>query len=95
MTLWRRITSLFLPSARRPLSARQPQFKNREVELGMEATDMKVVDAANRRNQSLDRSNSWNGSFTEATDRSVKTFKDDANYARDYHRLFGTKDETS
>lgn len=56
---------------------------------------MKIVDAAHRRNQSLDRGNTWHGSFAEATDRSVKTFKDDAKYARDYHRLYGPKDETS
>ncbi|WP_370230071.1 hypothetical protein [Cognatishimia sp.] len=95
MSLLRRILSLFVPGPRRPLAMRQPQFQDRTAELGMEATDMKVVDAANRRNQSLDRSNSWNGSFTEATDRSVRSFKDDANYARDYHRLYGAKDETS
>lgn len=95
MPLWRRIISLFLPGPRRPFATRQPQFKDREVELGMEATDMKIVDAAHRRNQSLDRGNTWHGSFAEATDRSVKTFKDDAKYARDYHRLYGPKDETS
>ena len=88
MSLLRRFFKLFAPGPRRPLSARQPQQGDQGVPLGMEATDLNSVAAVNRRNQSLDRSNSWHGSFAEATDRSVVQFKDDETYASAYHRLY-------
>lgn len=89
MSLWRRLTAPFRAGPRRPLSTRQPQISDQEVPLGMEATDLDLVNKVNRRNQSLERSNAtWKGSFAEATDRAVKKLKDDETYAKEYHRLY-------
>jgi len=96
MSLWAFLTYPFRRGPRRPLATRQPQIAEREVPLGMEATDLDVVEATIRRNQSLERAstnfNRNRGSFTQAADRTVRSFKDDETYAAEYHRAYGKKD---
>lgn len=96
MSFWNKLSYLFRPGPRRPLAMRQPKLEEREVPLGMEATDLNVVEATIRQNQALDRSSTIfgrnKGSFAEAADRTVREFKDDETYAAEYHRTFGKKD---
>lgn len=74
----------------KPLSSRQPErAPQRDVPLGMEATDMKVVNDANRRNESLERGQTnWmnRGSMSAATD--VPPMADDETYAKRFHAAF-------
>ncbi|WP_164658883.1 hypothetical protein [Tropicibacter sp. Alg240-R139] len=62
----------------------------------MEATDLDIVESTIRQNHSLERSSTIfgrnRGSFTEASERSVRQFKDDETYAAEYHRAYGKKD---
>lgn len=96
MTLWRRLTAPFRLEPRRPLAARQPEQVKRDVPLGMEATDLDLVEATIRKNQSLERSsnifNRNRGGFAEAADRTQRSFKDDETYAAEYHRAFGKEE---
>ncbi len=96
MSLWNHFIALFRSGPRRPLAMRQPKLEKREVPLGMEATDLDVVEATIRKNHSLERSSTVfgrnRGSFAEAAERSVRQFKDDETYAAEYHRTFGKKD---
>jgi hypothetical protein len=79
----------------RPLASRQPQHRDADdVPLGMEATDMAHVNAATRRNESLERGQtSWTyrGSMKAAT--YVPPMADDETYAAAYHAAF-QKDKT-
>jgi len=90
MSLWRSLTALFRREPHRPLAYRQPQLRERDVPLGMEATNMDVVDAASRRNQSLERSAKL-GSFGNYAETPIRAFKDDETYAKQYHRLYDKK----
>lgn len=96
MSFWSTLTYPFRRGPRKPLTARQPKLEQRETPLGMEATDLDVVEATIRQNQSLERSGQIfgqsKGSFAQAADRTVRTFKDDETYAAEYHRTFGKKD---
>lgn len=96
MSFWSKLTYPFRPGPRRPLAMRQPKLEKREVPLGMEATDLKGVEATIRQNNSLERSSTIfgqnKGSFAQAADRTVREFKDDETYAAEYHRTFGKKD---
>lgn len=72
------------------LSSRQPARRpHRSVPLGMEATDMNVVNDANRRNESLERGQTnWmnRGAMEAATD--VPPMADDETYAKRFHTAF-------
>lgn len=96
MSLWTTLTYPFRRTPRRPLATRQPKLVEREVPLGMEATDLDAIEATIRTNQSLERSSTLigrnRGSFTEAADRTVRPFNDDETYAAEYHRAYGKKD---
>ncbi len=65
--------------------------------LGLEAIDMTVVDAAARRNASLERTSTFFsskgrlGSFLESADARVTQIDDDATYAARYHRAYNQK----
>ncbi|WP_243403602.1 hypothetical protein [Shimia abyssi] len=71
-------------------------MEQRQVPLGMEATDLDAVESTIRQNQSLERSSNIfsrnRGSFTEAASRTIQQFKDDETYAAEYHRAYGKKD---
>ncbi|MEM1073194.1 MAG: hypothetical protein AAF665_13150 [Pseudomonadota bacterium] len=77
---------------------RQPtQERRNDVPLGMEAIDMKLVDAVNRRNASLERVSTFfapkrrYGSFLENAEVEVTPLPDDETYAARYHRAYNEK----
>ncbi len=66
--------------------------------LGLEAIDMKTVQAANRRNASLERVSTFFGtrsglfgSFAQNADTAVARPADDQTYAAWYHRAYNQK----
>ncbi len=98
MTLWGWLTYPFKSGPRRPLASRQPQQRHtEETPLGLEAVDMSVVQAANRRNASLERVNTFFapkgrvGSFLEHAETSVDALPDDETYAARFHRAYNKK----
>ena len=74
----------------RPLATRQPQRRAApQATLGLEATDMGVVNAAARRNESLERGHTnwtFRGGLSAATD--VAPMADDETYAARFHAAF-------
>jgi len=98
MTVWDWLTYPFKRGPHRPLAQRQPErAKTDEIPLGLEAVDMSVVQAANRRNASLERVNTFfapkgrMGSFVEHAETSVDALPDDETYAARYHRAYNQK----
>lgn len=92
------ILSPFRSGPRRPLAHRQPTLEKADkVPLGMEAIDMSVVDAANRRNASLERVSTFfapkrsMGSFLEHAETRITPLSDDETYAARYHRAYNQK----
>lgn len=75
----------------RPLAQRQPAPSDRDVPLGLEAIDMSTLDAANRRNESLERGQTnWlrKGGFFGRADTDVAPWADDETYAARFHAAF-------
>ncbi|MEM9577192.1 MAG: hypothetical protein AAF999_09270 [Pseudomonadota bacterium] len=98
MRLWHWFTYPFRRQKHRPLAYRQPRRgEDTAVPLGLEAIDMSLVNAANKRNASLERVNTFfgrdrrYGSFAENADMHVTPFSDDENYAAHYHRAYNQK----
>lgn len=98
MTLWHWITFPFKRERHRPLAQRQPErASDAKRPLGLEAIDMSVIDAVNRRNASLERVSTFFGrgrrhdSFAENADTRITPFSDDENYAARYHRAYNQK----
>lgn len=100
MSLWTWITFPFVRGPRRPLAQRQPQparATGQSAPLGLEAIDMSVVDATNRRNASLERVSAFYNakgslsSFMENADSHVVPLTDDETYAARYHRAYNQK----
>lgn len=100
-TLWRILTAPFRSGPRRPLAARQPgraeMGQTRIVPLGMEATDLSLVDSVSRKNDALERTNRIHthqskGSFAAATSTKVDAMPEDETYAAHYHRAYINKD---
>ncbi|MEL6807700.1 MAG: hypothetical protein AAFO97_07955 [Pseudomonadota bacterium] len=93
----------FRRGARRPLSARQPgraeMGQVRDVPLGMEATNLDLIDQVNRRNDALERVNTIagqrraRGSFAAAASTHIDPMPDDETYAARYHRAYIQKDD--
>ncbi|MEM6371870.1 MAG: hypothetical protein AAF727_03695 [Pseudomonadota bacterium] len=94
----------FRRSPRRPLAARQPgraeMGQDRDVPLGMEATDLALVDRVSRQNDALERTSAVGsarrgakGSFTAAASTTVEAMPDDETYAARYHRAYIEKDD--
>lgn len=96
MTLWEALTYPFRRQTPGTLSARRPAREHREVPLGMEAIDLSQVDAANRRNDALERSTTLfsqgNPSLTHRAATRVEPMPEDETYAAAYHRAFNKKD---
>lgn len=98
MHWWRILTAPFRRAPRRPLSARQPAME-REAKpaLGMEAIDMEIVNAAQRRNAALERVNTFSaqkrgfGGFLQTAETGVAPLPDDETYAARYHRAYNEK----
>ena len=68
-------------------------YGRQKPELGMEATDLDLVDKVNRRNQALERASAYGRSrwfgISSADISPLAKFKDnDADYARKYHQTF-------
>ncbi|MEM8577815.1 MAG: hypothetical protein AAGF60_08185 [Pseudomonadota bacterium] len=83
----------------RPLSAARPALGEREVPLGLEAIDTRMIESVNRRNQALERT--YNpitqrtrrfGALENADTDSVVHFADDETYASRFHAAFQAKD---
>lgn len=77
----------------RALSNRQPARKvSKDVPLGMEAMDLDAVNAAARRNESLERSHtSWTrkgGLLNGAADTDIQPLSDDETYAKRFYAAF-------
>ncbi len=93
------LTYPFRRQPRRPLSARRPDRgamgQTRNVPLGMEATDMALVDKVARRNDALERANQisthLNGTYTAASSLHVKAMPEDETYAARFFRAFKMK----
>ena len=71
----------------------------RDVPLGMEATNLDLVDQVNRRNDALERTNTVagqkrrTGSFAAAASTRVDAMPEDETYAARYHRAYNQKDD--
>lgn len=98
MTVWKWLTYPFRRGPRRPLAHRQPERAAKdEIPLGLEAVDMSVVQAANRKNASLERVSTFfapkgrMGSFLEHAETSVDALPDDETYAARFHRAYNKK----
>jgi len=93
----------FRRGARRPLAARQPgraeMGQVRNVPLGMEATNLDLIDQVNRRNDALERVNTIagqrgsKGSFTAEASTHIDPMPDDETYAARFHRAYIEKDD--
>ena len=92
----------FRRSPRRPLAARRPgrdeMGQTRTVPLGMEATDMTIIDRASRRNDALERTHRVSaghatGSFAAAAATQVAAMPEDETYAARYHRACNMKED--
>lgn len=98
MSIWATLTYPFRRQPRRPLAARQPaRPANREVPLGMEATDLTLVDRVNRRNDALERVNQTSAhrdgpsEYVASASTDVTPMPEDETYAARYHRAFTKK----
>ena len=75
----------------RPLSARQPERREQDVPLGMEALDLDEVSRTNRLNESLERGQTnWltRTGFFGRPDTDVQPLADDETYAARYYNAF-------
>ena len=86
----------FRREPRRPLAARRPDRaemgQDRGVPLGMEATDMSLVDQVSRKNDALERANvSRPGAYAAQSNLHVAAMPEDETYAARFHRAFQKK----
>jgi len=98
-----RLAAAFRRGPRRPLATRQPgrdeMGQVRDVPLGMEATNLDLVDQVNRKNDALERTSALagqkrgTGSFTAAASTRIAAMPDDETYAARYHRAYIEKDD--
>ncbi|MEL7261290.1 MAG: hypothetical protein AAGK69_07930 [Pseudomonadota bacterium] len=102
MGLWRILSAPFRRRPRGPLSARRPSRAEmgqvRDVPLGMEALDLRVVDRAARMNDTAERLPTIAGrdGFFARSSTHVDAMPEDETYAARYHRAFrqkGSSDE--
>ncbi|MEM8979823.1 MAG: hypothetical protein AAGD04_10085 [Pseudomonadota bacterium] len=86
------LMGLFSSGPRRPLSASQPARPDTTTPLGMEATDLSLVQKTNRKNDALERVMTFSEKGANAAGH-VAPLADDESYAAKYHRLYGPKDQ--
>ncbi|MEO0501848.1 MAG: hypothetical protein AAFZ14_00885 [Pseudomonadota bacterium] len=97
MSLWRIISSPFRRGPRRPLAARRPSREEmgqmRDVPLGMEGLDLRVVDRAARLNDTAERLPTIAGrdGFFARSSTHVDAMPEDETYAARYARAFQKK----
>ncbi|WP_299702971.1 hypothetical protein [uncultured Tateyamaria sp.] len=100
--LWHMVTMPFRRAPRRPLSARRPDRdemgQTRVVPLGMEATDLTLVNKVNRRNDALERVNqiktdgtAKKGGYMAEASTHIQAMPEDETYAARFHRAFHKK----
>jgi hypothetical protein len=101
-SLWLWISMPFRRSPRGPLAARQPKRDaDTSTPLGMEAIDMSLVGAAQRRNAALERPstlfarNRRFSGFLDAAETSVTALPDDETYAARDHRAYMSRKGSS
>lgn len=92
----------FRSGPRRPLAMRQPgreeMKQQRDVPLGMEATDLDLIARVNRTNDALERVTALprrtkgEGQHTAGASIRVTPMPDDETYAAHYHRAYTQKD---
>ncbi|WP_299376795.1 hypothetical protein [uncultured Tateyamaria sp.] len=100
--LWQILSAPFRRGPRRPLAARRPDRRamgqEQSVPLGMEATDLALIDRVNRKNDALERvtmprtgqSRSLSGLAGASTH--IDPMPEDETYAARYHRAHNKKD---
>lgn len=94
------ITTPFRRTGRRPLAARRPDRDEmgqvRSVPLGMEATDLGLINRVARQNDALERSTPvgkrHGDSFAARASTDVDPMPEDETYAARYHRAYQKKD---
>jgi len=101
--VWQIITYPFRRQPPRPLAERRPardeMGQNRTVPLGMEATDLTMIDRVNRRNDALERVAGLQGrkgafgSFLAGASTQVDPMPEDETYAARYHRAYIKKED--
>lgn len=99
--LWRVISAPFRRGPRRPLAAARPgrdeMGQTRAVPLGMEATDLSLIDRVSRRNDALERTThitprQRTGSFAAAASTHVDPMPEDETYAARFHSAYNKKE---
>ncbi|MBT6189326.1 MAG: hypothetical protein HOI22_03560 [Tateyamaria sp.] len=99
-TLWSILTYPLRTQPRGLLAARRPgrdeMGQNRLSPLGMEATDLSLIDRVARQNDALERAPSIvidrKGTFAARASTHVDAMPEDETYAARYHRAFMKKD---
>lgn len=93
------LTYPFRRHPRKPLAARRPDradmVHTRSVPLGMEATDLALVDKVSRRNDALERTTQIGSgdrhAYAARSSLHVKAMPEDETYATRFHRMFQMK----
>lgn len=92
MRFWDVITYPFRYQPQRLVDYRPEPRSQSTSPLGMEATDMKLVDAVNRRNDALERvHHAPNATQTRRSATDIDPFPEDETYAARYHRAYNKK----
>ena len=99
MSLWRLITYPFRRQPRGPLASRRPDRaelgQTRNVPLGMEETDLDLVQKVARKNDALEKTNlayeQNKGFLTGHRNTHVAPMPEDESYAARFHRAFNKK----
>jgi len=97
MSLWQSLLTPFLRQPRRPLSQRQPSVRisTGTVPLGMEATDLELIQKVGRKNDALERTTGHSaGLFFRSAATDIDPMPDDETYAARFHRAFKKKGST-
>ncbi|MEL6452954.1 MAG: hypothetical protein AAFQ19_17000 [Pseudomonadota bacterium] len=101
MGLWASLSYPFRRRPRRPLADRRPGRadlgQERATPLGMEATDLSLIDRVSRQNDALERTAlvgrpGQGGSFAAAASTKIDPMPEDETYAARYHRAYIKKD---
>lgn len=93
------LTYPFRRGPRRPLAERRPERgemgQEPERPLGMEATDLRLVDEVSRRNDALERTNMMRTGgrmpLASASSLHIKAMPEDETYAQRFHEAFQKK----
>ena len=100
MRLWDLISYPFRSGPRRPLATRRPDRtamgQVAATPLGMEATDLALIDRVARQNDTLERTHAIGaqrtGSFMARTSTHIAPMPEDETYAARFHRAYIKKD---